>query len=77
MLPSDLDSGKEPQSDPTRPQEDWFQHLQRLRAEREASEYPFMDEEETNAHLKWLREGDRIDEMLGQADDDHQKQERG
>jgi hypothetical protein len=36
-----------------------------------------MDEEETNAHLKWLREGDRIDEMLGQADDDHQKQERG
>jgi hypothetical protein len=50
-------------------QEDWFQHLQRLRAEREASGYPFMNEEEINAYVEWLREGDRIDDMLRQADE--------
>ena len=52
---------------PTPPQEDWFQHLQRIRAEREASGYPFMNEEETNAHIEWLREEDRIDDLLGFA----------
>jgi hypothetical protein len=37
------------------PQGNWFQHLQRLRAEREASGYPFMNEEEVTAHVEWLR----------------------
>jgi len=44
------------ESEPTLPEEDWFQHLQRIRAEREAAGYPFMNEEETNAHVEWLRE---------------------
>ena len=39
------------------PQEDWWQYLQRIRAEREASGYPFMNEAEMNAHIEWLREG--------------------
>jgi hypothetical protein len=38
--------------------EDWWQHLQRIRAEREATGYPFMNDEEVNAHIEWLREGD-------------------
>jgi len=44
--------------------EDWFQHLQRIRAERESAGYPFMNEQEVNAHIAWLREGDYIDDML-------------
>jgi hypothetical protein len=46
------------------PQKDWWQYLQRIRAEREASGYPFMNEEEMNAYIEWLREGDRFDELL-------------
>jgi hypothetical protein len=59
-----------PVSQPISPQEDWFQHLQRIRAEREASGYPFMSEEETNAHIEWLREGDRIDDLLRQGENE-------
>lgn len=51
------------------PQEDWWQHLQRIRAEREASGYPFMNDEEVTAHIEWLREGDQIDKMLAEADE--------
>jgi hypothetical protein len=51
------------------PQEDWWQHLQRIRAEREASGYPFMNDEEVQAHIDWLREGDYIDELLKHADE--------
>jgi hypothetical protein len=40
------------------PADDWWQHLQRIRAEREASGYPFMNDEGVQAHLDWLREGD-------------------
>jgi hypothetical protein len=58
------------------PQEDWFEHLQRLRAVREASGYPFMNEEEVNAHIEWLREGDRIDDLLRQADEESQEREQ-
>jgi hypothetical protein len=50
------------------PNEDWLQHLERIRAERQASGYPFMNEAETNAHIQWLREGDRIDDILRHAD---------
>ena len=44
--------------------EDWFQFLQRMRTEREASGYPFMNEEETSAYAAWLREPDQVDAML-------------
>ena len=55
------------EAQPTPPKEDWFQHLQRIRAEREAAGYRFMNEEEATAHIEWLREGDRIDDLLQQA----------
>jgi hypothetical protein len=58
---------------PALPQEDWFQHLQRIRAELEASGYPFMNEDEANAHIEWLREGDRIDDLLRDMDENQQK----
>jgi hypothetical protein len=43
---------------------DWWECLQRIRAEREARGYPFMTEEETTAWIEELRDQgeDRIDE---------------
>jgi hypothetical protein len=49
------------------PRENWFQHLQRIRSKLEAEGYPFTNEEEVNAHVEWLREGDRIDDLLKEA----------
>lgn len=63
------------QPEPAPPKENWWQYLQRIRAEREASGYPFMNEEEMKAYLEWLRGPDRIDEMLRQVDE--QRQRRG
>jgi hypothetical protein len=51
------------------PKEDLWQFMQRTRRELEASGRPFMNEEEVNAHIEWLREGDHIDELLRQADE--------
>jgi hypothetical protein len=48
-------------------EEGWWPYMQRIRAEREAAGYPFMNEEEMKAHLEWLREGDRFDEMLAEV----------
>jgi hypothetical protein len=56
------------QSAPPSPTEDWWRYLQRARRELEAAGSHFMNDEELNAHLEWLREGDRIDDLLGQAD---------
>jgi hypothetical protein len=50
------------------PQEDWWQFLQRTRHELEAAGHPFMNEEEVNANIAWLREGDPIDDLLQEAD---------
>lgn len=47
--------------------EGWWPYMQRVRAEREAAGYPFMTEEEVTAHIEWLREGDRIDDLLRQT----------
>ena len=44
--------------------DNWFECLQAIRGKREAEGYPFMNEVELNAHIEWLREGDRIDEIL-------------
>ncbi len=49
---------------PSAPAENWLQSLLRIRARREAEGYEFMDEKETEAHLEWLREEDRIDDLL-------------
>jgi hypothetical protein len=45
-------------------QDSWLYHLQRIRADREASGYPFMTEEEMRAHVLWLREGAIMVEVL-------------
>jgi len=58
------------------PQENWFQHLQRIRAKREAEGYPFMNEAEMNAHIDWLREGDRIDDLLQEVEVQHGTSEK-
>lgn len=57
------------------PQEDWWQYMQRSRRELEASGAKFMNEEEMKAHIEWLREPDRIDEMLRQSDAERQQRE--
>lgn len=49
------------------PTGNWWENLQHIRAEREASGYPFMNEEEVKTHIDWLREEDRIDELLRDA----------
>jgi hypothetical protein len=59
------------------PKEDWFQHLQRIRAEREAAGYPFMNEAEANAHIEWLREEDRMDQVLREVDKQHARPGQG
>ena len=42
---------------PEPPKEDWWQFLQRVRAEREAAGYPFMTTEEVEDYIKELRSG--------------------
>jgi len=50
------------------PKEDWWEFMQRARRELEESGHKFMNDEEMAAHIAWLREEDRIDEMLKQPD---------
>jgi hypothetical protein len=49
-------------SDP--PQEDWFQFMQNARKKMEEAGCHFMSENEVQDHIGWLREGDRIDDLL-------------
>jgi hypothetical protein len=55
------------------PKEDWFRSLQRIRATREATGYPFMNETATNEHVEEMREGDRIDQLLQEVDEQQRK----
>src|SRR3954470_974708 len=48
------------------PGEDWWRYMLRTRAELEAAGHRFLNEEEMNAHVEWLREGDPIDDLLRQ-----------
>ena len=57
-------------------QEDWFQFLQNARKKMEEAGCPFMDEKEMQAHIEWLREGDRIDDLLREAEEPRQKPEQ-
>jgi hypothetical protein len=63
------------ESERSPPTEDWWQFMQRARRELEAAGQPFMNEEEINAHVEWLREGDRIDDLLRQADEEPRRRE--
>lgn len=64
------------ESEPIPPKEDWWQYMQRARHELEAAGSHFMTEEEVNAHLAWLREGDRIDDLLRLAGPERQPGEQ-
>jgi hypothetical protein len=57
-------------------QEDWWQFMQRTRRELDAAGSRFLNEEEVNAHLGWLREGDPIDDLLRQAEGGRPQQEQ-
>jgi hypothetical protein len=59
------------------PAEDWWQFMQRTRRELEAAGSDFMNQEEVEAHIDWLREGDRIDDLLREADQERQPKEHG
>lgn len=54
----------------TAAQEGWWPYMQRIRAEREAAGYHFMNEVEMEAHMQWLREGDWVDDLLREVDED-------
>ncbi len=61
------------EGEPPPPQEDWFQFLQSARMKMEEAGCHFMDEKELQAHIDWLREGDRIDDLLREADEQRPK----
>jgi hypothetical protein len=53
----------------TAPQEGWWPYMQRVRAEREAAGYHFMNEAEMEAHLQWLRDDEEnIDRIYREMD---------
>lgn len=56
------------QVEPASKAENWWQALQQIRADREASGYLFLNGDNLEKHLEWLREADQIDDLLGQAD---------
>jgi hypothetical protein len=57
------------------PSETLVEFVQRSRRELEAAGSRFMNEQEVNAHIEWLREGDYIDAMLRQSEEGCQRQE--
>jgi hypothetical protein len=60
---------------PLPPLEDWFQFLQSARKKMEETGCHFLDEKEIQAHIDWLREGDRIDDLLREADERRKAQQ--
>jgi hypothetical protein len=55
------------------PQEDWWQFMQNARKKMEEAGCRFMDEEEVQAHIQRLREGDFIDDQLREETERCQK----
>ncbi len=63
-------------SEPAIPQEGWWTYMQRVRAEREAAGYHFMNEAEMEGHLQWLRDDEeRIDQIYREMDEQRRRQE--
>ncbi len=56
--------------------EGWWPYMQRVRAEREAAGYHFMNEAEMDAHLLWLRDDeDRIDNVYREIEHEKRKEQ--
>jgi hypothetical protein len=64
------------QNAPAVPGEDWWQFMQNARKQMEEAGCRFLDEKEMTAHVEWLREGDRIDELLQATEDRRAKPEQ-
>jgi hypothetical protein len=62
---------------PAQPREDWWQYLQRIRAEREAAGYAFMNDQEMQSHIAQLREDDdRMDHIYREIEQDRRNREK-
>jgi hypothetical protein len=48
--------------------EGWWSFMQSARKKMEEAGCRFMDEKEMQAHIEWLRDGDRIDDLLREAE---------
>ena len=60
----------------TQPQEGWWPYMQRVRTEREAAGYHFMNEAEMQAQVDWLRDDeDRIDDVYKEMEPEKRKGE--
>ena len=59
-----------------KPRENWWQFMQNARKKMEDAGCQFMDEKEIAAHIDWLREGDRIDDLLREMDNERHKTEQ-
>ena len=64
------------QSAPVAPTGDWWQFMQDARKRMEQTGSRFLDEAELKARIEQLREDDRIDELLRDADAQRKKSER-
>jgi hypothetical protein len=53
--------------------EGWWSFMQSARKKMEEAGCRFMDDKELQAHVEWLREGDHIDDLLREADEQRRK----
>lgn len=58
------------------PSDDWFQFLMDGRKRMEEAGCHFMNDEEVQAHVEWLREADEIDDLLREASEETRKREQ-
>jgi hypothetical protein len=58
------------------PSEDWWQFMQQARKQMEEAGCPFLDEAAIQGHVQWMREGDRIDDLLHAVEDQREKPEQ-
>lgn len=65
------------ESEPIPVKEGWWPYMQRIRAEREAAGYHFMNEAEMEGCLMGLREDEeRIDRIYREMDEERRRQEK-
>src|SRR5262245_25978011 len=66
----------QPVADSAPPHEGWWNVLQRIRAEREAAGYSFLNEQQMAEHLDWLHDDDdRIDRIHREMEQERRRQE--
>ena len=59
---------------PPAPEEGWWPCMQRIRAEREAAGYHFLNEAEMRAHVDWLRDDEeRMDQVYREMEQERRR----